>query len=51
MYKFFVDSNQIYDGKIKIIDSDVNHIKNVLRLKADDEIYVCDKNLHTNFLC
>ncbi len=51
MYKFFVDSNQIFNEKVEIIGTDVNHIKNVLRLKPDDLIYVCDKTSHTNFLC
>ncbi len=51
MSKFFVESHQINDNKIKIIGEDVNHIKNVLRLKPDDLIYVCDKTSHTNFLC
>lgn len=42
--KFFVGNEQIQDGKIMIIEEDVNHIVNVLRLKEQDEIQVCDKD-------
>ena len=40
MYQFFVDSSQIQDKKIIITGGDVNHIKNVLRLKTGEEIAV-----------
>jgi 16S rRNA (uracil1498-N3)-methyltransferase len=40
MYQFFVDSSQIQGKKIMITGSDVNHIKNVLRMKIGDEIAV-----------
>lgn len=43
MYKFFVASNQIQDKNIKIIGEDINHISNVLRIKAQERIIVCDK--------
>ena len=39
MPKFFVKNEQIIDNKITIIGEDVNHIKNVLRLKIDDNIH------------
>lgn len=43
MHRFFVEKNQISDGTIVILDNDVKHIKNVLRLKTDDLIeIVCD---------
>ena len=51
MYKFFVESNQIVEDKIVIKGSDVNHIRNVLRLKKDDLVYVGDKETHVNYLC
>lgn len=44
MPKFFVGNEQIQDGKIMIIGEDVNHIVNVLRLKEQDEIQICDKD-------
>ncbi|MBD5507041.1 MAG: 16S rRNA (uracil(1498)-N(3))-methyltransferase [Lachnospiraceae bacterium] len=40
MYQFFVEPSQIQDKKIIITGSDVNHIKNVLRMKVGEEIAV-----------
>lgn len=40
MYQFFVEPSQIQSGKIIITGSDVNHIKNVLRMKVGEEIAV-----------
>ena len=51
MSKFFVNDNQISDKYISIIDDDVNHIKNVLRLKIDDEIKICSIDTSKNYLC
>lgn len=51
MSKFFVNENQINDSIINIIDDDVNHIKNVLRLKVEDEIQVCSIDTSKNYLC
>ncbi|WP_411337860.1 16S rRNA (uracil(1498)-N(3))-methyltransferase [Ruminococcus gauvreauii] len=42
MYRFFVDENQIRDHKVHITGGDVNHIRNVLRLKPGDEVCVSD---------
>ena len=33
MYRFFVKKDQIQEDAVIIIGSDVNHIKNVLRMK------------------
>ncbi len=45
---FFVNKNQINDNKIFINNSDVNHIKNVLRKKKGDNLsIVCDGLLYT----
>ena len=43
MYQFFVEPGQIQDGKIIITGGDVNHIRNVLRMKPGEEIaeYQC----------
>lgn len=38
--KFFVKNNQIVENKIYIKDSDVNHIKNVLRKNTGDRLSV-----------
>ncbi len=51
MPKFFVKNEQITDNKITIIGEDVNHIKNVLRLKIDDNIHVCNVDTSTNYTC
>lgn len=40
MYQFFVEPPQIQGEKIVITGSDVNHIKNVLRMKVGEEIAV-----------
>jgi len=40
MYQFFVEPQQIQGKQIIIEGSDVNHIKNVLRMKAGEEISV-----------
>ncbi|RKI82779.1 16S rRNA (uracil(1498)-N(3))-methyltransferase [bacterium 1xD42-87] len=40
MHQFFVEPSQIQDKKVIITGSDVNHIKNVLRLKPGEEIAV-----------
>jgi len=43
MYHFFVEPDQIEEPYITITGKDVNHIKNVIRLSAGDEIVLCDK--------
>lgn len=40
MYHFFVEPEQIQDKNIIITGEDVNHIKNVIRLKPGDEISI-----------
>ena len=40
MYQFFVDPGQIQGTRIRITGKDVNHIKNVLRMKRGEEISV-----------
>lgn len=40
MYRFFVEPSQIQDNHICINGSDVNHIKNVLRMKLKEEILI-----------
>ena len=40
MYQFFVEPSQIQGNRIVITGSDVNHIKNVLRMKPGKEIAV-----------
>lgn len=40
MYQFFVEPSQIQENKVIITGGDVNHIKNVLRMKVGEEIAV-----------
>jgi 16S rRNA (uracil1498-N3)-methyltransferase len=40
MYQFFVEPEQIKEHTVTILGSDVNHIKNVLRMKPGDELSV-----------
>lgn len=51
MYHFFVNKEQIFneDSYINIIDEDVNHIKNVLRLKENSEIEISAESI--NYKC
>ena len=51
MSKFFVKTNQIQDNIIEIINSDVNHIKNVLRLTTGEEIEVGNNETAETFIC
>ena len=43
LMNFFVNDNQIIDEEIYIKGMDVNHIKNVLRYKENDELNVVCK--------
>lgn len=42
MYRFFVEKEQIGEKMIRIVGSDVNHIRNVLRMKPGEEILISD---------
>lgn len=50
MYHFFVTPEQVKDDKVQIIGSDVNHIKNVLRMKLGEEVQISDGN-NGKYLC
>lgn len=51
MPKFFVNSNQIQENNIKVTGQDVNHIKNVLRKKLEDEIIICNSDNSKDYIC
>jgi len=51
MPKFFIKNNQIIENKINLIGEDVKHIANVLRMKINDEIEICNMDTSDNFLC
>lgn len=42
MYRFYIADNQLVENEIEISGSDVNHIKNVLRLEEGDWVVACD---------
>lgn len=42
MYRFYVEQNQIEEQIITITGADVNHIKNVLRMRAGEKIIICN---------
>lgn len=45
MYQFFVEPSQIQGNQARIVGKDVNHIKNVLRMKPGDKVILkngCD---------
>lgn len=50
MQHFFVTTDQVKDGKIYIEGSDVNHIRNVLRMKPGEQLYISDGDNH-KYLC
>ncbi len=53
MYQFFVEKTQIDVGhrRVLITGSDVNHIKNVLRMKPGEELSVCDGEDSREYRC
>lgn len=51
MYNFFVERDQFYNHTVDIKDENFNHIKNVLRMKIDDELIVSCKETGNSFLC
>lgn len=42
MYRFYVEPTQIHEETITIEGTDVNHIKNVLRMKIGEAVILCD---------
>lgn len=50
MQHFFVIPDQVQEDKIYIEGSDVNHIKNVLRMRVSEEVTINDGN-NQSYLC
>ena len=50
MHHFFVNPGQVEDGLIRITGPDVNHIKNVLRIRQGEEMLVSD-GTGRDYLC
>ena len=51
MYQFFVPSENIQGNRILITGDDVNHIKNVLRMKVGEEIAVSNGEDGREYRC
>ena len=50
MYHFFINQDQVEDDLIRIIGPDVNHIKNVLRMGAGEEVLISN-GVDKDYLC
>lgn len=50
MYRFYVDRDAVAGEDITLAGEDYNHIRNVLRMRAGEEITVCD-GAGTDYLC
>jgi 16S rRNA (uracil1498-N3)-methyltransferase len=50
MHHFFVNQDQIEENIISIIGSDVNHIKNVLRMKINEQVLISNGR-DKDYLC
>ena len=50
MYQFFIENENVAEEFVTIEGSDVNHIKNVLRMRPGEKIRVCTKD-GQNFFC
>lgn len=44
MQRYFIKNNQIVRNKVIINDGDYHHIKNVMRMKEKERIFVCDED-------
>lgn len=49
MYQFFIQEEQFAGDQIRILGNDVNHIKNVLRMKAGERVRVSISNSGRSF--
>lgn len=50
MHHFFTDPSQVRDDKIFIEGTDVNHMKNVLRMRPKEQVQISDQS-GWNYLC
>lgn len=50
MYRFYVGKDAIAGGEITLTGEDNNHIRNVLRMRAGEEIILCD-GAGTDYAC
>jgi len=50
MYQFFVEPSQIREESVLILGTDVNHIKNVLRMEVGQMVSISDK-IEREYIC
>lgn len=50
MYHFFTETENFTESEVTIVGSDVNHIKNVLRMKPGEKVLISDGK-GTNYFC
>lgn len=50
MYHFFVNQDQIGESEIVILGADVNHMKNVLRMKAGEKLWISN-GIDKDYFC
>lgn len=50
MYRFYVERDAIGEEEICLSGEDVNHIRNVLRMRAGEEVILCD-GMGTDYRC
>ena len=43
MYRFFIEESQVDGNLIRIAGEDVNHIKNVLRMKKGEHVLLSNR--------
>ena len=51
MYQFFIEPSGVQDGRIVITGTDVNHIKNVLRMHVGEKIAAVDESGERKWIC
>lgn len=51
MYQFFIEPSAVRDGHIVIMGADVNHIKNVLRMRAGERITAVSEAEGKKWIC
>lgn len=51
MYQFFIEPSGVQGGHIVITGSDVNHIKNVLRMRTGEKITVVSRDEGKKWIC
>ena len=50
MYRFYIEEEQISENEIRIEGSDVNHIRNVLRMKGGEKVRISSQS-GKNYFC